>query len=636
VYGRICKTWFALAAVISLAAPLLGQVQIGDNLTMNLNGTVQVGYNDTYGSAISSSHGVGFGGTAGLSGSYYNPNFLSFNVNPYFNQSRSNSNFGSVSDASGVTLSSAIFAGSRFPGSVSYTAAYNTTGNYGIPGITAFDTNGNNQSLAVGWSALVPNWPTLNVGYQQGSQNYSLYGSNQTGNSDFRSIYANSNYTFKGFNLGGGVSTGNSNALIPGVLVNSQETNSTSDNTNYTFSLGHSLPWSGSFSGSFNRSDINSDYLGYKFNGAIDRLAVSAGMSPTQKLHLSFGADYTDNLSGSLYQALVPGQSTSTSQTLASSTTSSEATSATGPTTGGLTGTQLNTSSHAWNFLANASYSFAPNLQAQGEVEQREQTYAGANYASTLYGGGVFYTRQILGGYLGAGVNLFDSINDSQGTNSLGYTANVNYNRRIGGWQIGGFFNYAQNVQTILVTYNSSFYSFSGSVARQLWGTWVWTANANGSHSGLSAVPGSASSGQGYSSSIGNGRLNLSANYSKSNGNSLASGGGLVPTPIPPIIPPSLLVLYGGESYAFALSGSPIRHMSATVSYIKANNNLSNQGVSSANQFVEENAYLQYQFRQVGLQGGYTYLKQGFSASGTPPASVTSFYVGVYRWFNFF
>ena len=79
-----------------------------------------------------------------------------------------------------------------------------------------------------------------------------------------------------------------------------------------------------------------------------------------------------------------------------------------------------------------------------------------------------------------------------------------------------------------------------------------------------------------------------------------------------------------------------MRHMSASVTYVKATNNLSNQGVTSWNQFEEQNAYLQYQFRQIGVQGGYTHLQQGFSASGQPPASVTSFFIGVYRWFNFF
>ncbi len=606
---------------------------IGNDLAMRLNGTASFGYNGTYGSAIDSNHGLGFGGVAGISGFYHNPNFLSFNIAPYYNQSRSNSTFGSVTDASGVSLSTAIFAGSRFPGSVSYTAGFNNTGNYGVPGITGLNTNSNNQSFAVGWSALLPNLPSLNFGYQQGSENYSIYGSDQTGNSNFRSFNVNSNYSIAGFNLGAGFSDGSSHALIPGVLIDGQETESTSNNKNASFSAGHRLPWNGSFSSTYNWTDLNSDYLGYKFNGTIDRVSATAGINPTQKLSFSLGADYTDNLSGSLYQAIFP---TSAGQGGASPGTATTAQAGGGFATGTTTpSTELNVSSHAWNVLLNGSYSFAPNLQANGEVQRRVQTYAGANYSDTLYGGGVRYMRQIMGGYLGANLNVFDSVIDNTGSNSLGYNANANYNRRIGAWQVGGYFNYAQNVQTFLVTYNSSYYNFNGTIARRF-GPVYWSANAGGGRIGLSAAPGSDASSQSYSTSIGTNRLSLTGTYNDSNGNALAGGNGLIPTPLPPIIPPELLVFYGGQSYAVTLSGSPVRHMSASFSYVNAKNNTTNQGVTSWNKLEEENAFLTYQFRQLGIQGGYTYFNQGFSASGQPPASVSSFFIGIYRWFNFF
>ena len=294
----IYKAWIAVAGMVLLAGPLLGQVTIGDNLSLNLNGTISANYADSYGNQIDSSHGLGFGGTAGLTGFYYDPKFVTFNINPYYNQSRSNSNFGSVTGASGVNLTSSIFSGSHFPGFVNYSTSYNNTGNYGIPGVAGLNTNGNNQNFGVGWSELLPNLPSLSVGYQQGSENYSIYGADQTGNSNFRSFYLNSNYSIAGFNLGGGFSDSSGRALIPGVLVDGQETQSNSDSRSYTFNLGHNLPWHGSFSSSFNRTDLNSDYLGYKFDGSIDRMAVSAGVNPTQKLSLSLSADYTDNLSG--------------------------------------------------------------------------------------------------------------------------------------------------------------------------------------------------------------------------------------------------------------------------------------------------------------------------------------------------
>jgi len=610
-----------VAGVLLLASPLLAQLQIGDNLNFNLNGTISANYSGTYGNEISSNHGFGFGGTAGLSGSYYNPNFLSFNVNPYFNQSRSNSDFGSVTDASGVTLSSAIFSGSHFPGSVNYTKAYNSTGSYGLPGISSFDTNSNSQSFGINWSANLPKLPGLNVGYQMGDDNYSLYGTNERGRNNFHSLFLNSNYTIAGFGLGGGASFGASNALIPQVIVGGKEAQSNSDTKNYTFSVSHRLPWSGSLSSSFSRSDLNSDYLGYKFDGTIDRWAANAGVRPTQKLSFSLGTDYIDNLSGSLFQTIVPGAQ------------GGGAGSGTPPPMATVTGQSQQSS--GWNFLFNSTYAFARNLQAQGEVERRLQFFEGKNYGSTMYSGGVYYTREIMGGYMGSSLSIIDSRLDNSSQNTLGFSTNTNYSRRIGAWQAGGYFNYSQNVQTLLVSYTTSFYSFSGNVSRKF-GRLYWNAVASAGRSGLTAQPGSSSRGESFSSSIGTGRLNLTGTYSKSDGNSLASGGGLVQTPIPPVVPPDLLVMYGGESYSFALSGSPIRRLSVSASYVKASNNLTNQGVVSQNDFEQENLFFQYRFRQVGLTGGYTRVVQGFSASGTPPSNVNSFSVGVYRWFNFF
>lgn len=633
--SKVSKAWIALAGVLLLAIPLLAQIKIGDNLDLNANGTISAGYSGTYGNEITSSHGLGFGGTMGLAGFYYSPNFLSFNVNPYYNQSRSNSNFGSVTDASGVNLSSAIFSGSHFPGSVNYTTSYNNTGNYGVPGITGLNTNSNSQSFGVGWSALLPGLPTLTAGYQQGSENYSIYGSDQSGNSHFRSLFLNSNYSIAGFNLGAGFSDGTSHALIPGVLLDGKEQTSNSNSKNYNFSVGHLLPWHGNFSSSFNRNDLNSDYLGYSFNGSIDRVATTAGIHPTDKLSFSLGADYTDNLSGSLYQAIFPTGSGQSSQGTSGAGTSQTPGSGGSASGGLLPSTELNVASHAWNFLLDTNYAFAPNLQATAEVERRQQSYAGTDYGDTLYGAGLFYTREIMGGYMGASMNVFDSTIDGKSSNSLGFNTNLNYNRRIGLWQVGGYFNYAQNVQTVLVTYNSSFYNFSGSVARRI-GRFYWNANASAGRTGISAVPGSSSRSEGFGTGFGTNRLSFSANYNKSNGNALAGGNGLINTPLPPIIPLSLLVLYGGQSYGFTLSGSPIRHMSATVSYVNARSNITNQGLGSWNQLQEKNAYLTYQFRQIGLQGGYTQFNQGFSASGMPPASVSSFFIGVYRWFNFF
>jgi hypothetical protein len=191
-------------------------------------------------------------------------------------------------------------------------------------------------------------------------------------------------------------------------------------------------------------------------------------------------------------------------------------------------------------------------------------------------------------------------------------------------------------VQTFLIAYTTSSYSYGGSVGRRF-GQFLWTANAGGAHSLLTEQPGTAFSSQSYGTSLGIKRISLSANYNQTSGSGLATAGGINPIPpLPPIVPPGLLIIYGGTSYAFSLSGSPVRRWTFSATYLKANNNTTNEGIYSANKVEEDIFSTQYQFRRVGMNAGYSHVVQGFSASGTAPANFSSAYIGLYRWFNFF
>lgn len=632
----IHTAWLILGGLLLLSIPSAAQITIGDNLNLASSGTINAGYNDSYGNQIDSSHSLGLGGTASFNGFYYNPNFISFTANPYYDQSRSNSNFASVTDASGVTLGSSIFSGSHFPGSVNYSTAYNSTGNYGIPGITSLDTTGNSRNFGINWGAYVPGLPTLSAGYQMGDSNYQLLGTDENGSSSFKSFHLNSTYSLFGFGLGAGIAHSTSEAVIPGVIVGGENTMSNSDSTTYTLSASHQLPWNGSFATSFNRTDLNSDYLGYRFNGDIDTLNTAVGLHPTPKLSFSLGASYTDNFSGSLFQALVPGASGSgLTSTLGTGTVANQSSTNTGTGVVGVLPTTSEESSQAFNFQAESSYSFAPNLQAQAFFERRVQSYSGETFGSNLYGVGVFYNRPVAGGYFGASLDLFDGTVDTSGTNSLGFSTNANYTRHFGEWQVTGYGSYVQNVQTFLVTYNTSAYNLSASVSRKL-GNFYWSASAGSGRTALTAQPGTSSGSESFATTLGTRKYSFGANYAKSDGTSLAGGAGLLTTPLPPIIPNNLLVLFGGKSYSVSASAAPKRGFNASLSYVKSSSNFSNVGIFTANNFTQENAYVQYQFRQLGMNGGYTRLVQGFSASGLPPANFNSVYIGVYRWFNFF
>ena len=182
----------------------------------------------------------------------------------------------------------------------------------------------------------------------------------------------------------------------------------------------------------------------------------------------------------------------------------------------------------------------------------------------------------------------------------------------------------------------TSYYSYSGNVRRR-WGNVNFNAGANFGHSGLTNEPGTDSSSQSYTSSFGYGRwINLTGNYGKSNGIGLITGNGILPVNLSPILPQNLVTLYGGTGYGVSLSSLPVRRFTIAASYAKSSSNTSTAGIASANQFESRNILLQYQFRKMYLTGGYANLSQGFSVSGIAPSNVSSFYIGVSRWFNFF
>ena len=604
--------WATGALLLFLARPTAAQVQAGD-VSMNLTGTLDGGYAATYGNEIGSSHSMNFGGAASLGGYFYNPNFLSFNLSPYLNQSRANSNYRSISNATGLNFNSGIFSGSRFPGAIDYATAYNSEGSFAIPGLPSFTTHGQSDTFGISWSELVPNMPSLTFGFQKGSTHYSVYGQNGEGSSAFDSFTLHSGYSTHGFNLGAQYQNGASHSLIPQLFTHSTEPVTTHSNSDgFGFNMSHLLPMRGGLSASFTRSSFQNEDQGYHFHGTVDAIAANASVQPTEKLHVSLGLNYSDNLGGTLYQAAI--------------------------TSGGIV-LPLDTSqkSNARDILGTASYAFSPSLQAQGQVERRDQSFLGKTFGATSFDGSLLYTHAVLGGSLSASTTMADTRIDRTSQNTLGLMSTVNYSRRIERWYVGGSFGYAQNVQTLLVTYTTASYNYSANVRRRF-RLVSWSASAAGSRTALTAQRDTGSASHSYSTGLGFGHwASISGSYAVSDGRGLATGAGLVPVPVPsPVLPPSLLFLYGGKSFSVGLGTTPVRRLTIGASFSKANSDTSGSALASWNRNDQLSAYFQYQFRKVSLTGGYARLSQGFSASTAPPANVSSYYLGVSRWFNFF
>jgi len=213
----------------------------------------------------------------------------------------------------------------------------------------------------------------------------------------------------------------------------------------------------------------------------------------------------------------------------------------------------------------------------------------------------------------------------------------VGYTKRFAdGWVAGASFAYSQNVQTLLITYMSSIYSYSGNIRRR-WGKLGWNAGATVSKTGLTEQGGITSESQGFNSGLSYGQwFNLTGSYSKSTGSGIESGTGIVITPSPEPVPSSDLILFGGKSWGFGLSSAPMRRLILSASFAKAETNTSLASVLSESDTKQINTLIQYQFRKMYLTGGYSNLVQGFNVPGTRPENVSAFYIGVSRWFNFF
>jgi hypothetical protein len=154
----------------------------------------------------------------------------------------------------------------------------------------------------------------------------------------------------------------------------------------------------------------------------------------------------------------------------------------------------------------------------------------------------------------------------------------------------------------------------------------------------LTDQPGTANNSQSYNASLAYGALlTATGTYTRSSGQALLTGTGFVPVPIPsPILPSSLVNLYGGDSYAFSVSTIPTKRLVIAATFGKSITDTTNNSILSSNQTNQFNSIVQYRVRKLNFISGYARLEQGFSGSGLPNEIISSYYMGVSRWFNFF
>ncbi|MGD0911771.1 MAG: hypothetical protein ABR928_07740 [Terracidiphilus sp.] len=609
--GYIRVALLVPAGLLLLATPVAAQLKLGD-FSNTLNGNVSSGYTADFGNQTSSDHGWTAGGTTNLGGSFYSPNFLNYAASIYLNQSRANSAFQSISDSSGVSLATNIFGGSRFPGAITYSKSFDSEGNYGIPGTPNYVTHGDNGEFGINWGLNLPNAPSLSAGFQLGTDTYSVYGSNDQGNSTFHSLNLHSSYVLQGFNMTGTYTLGGNNSLVPEVVSGESNTQIHSSSDGFGFGISHSLPLHGSVTASASRSSFNTEAAGSTETGTVDLFNLVGAIIPAQKLTISGNFDYSDNLAGQLAEAVVSAG-------------------------GAVPASLADQTSYSVDAQVTMTYLVSEAIQTSLYAERRDQYYLDEDYSANSYGGSGTFTHRLGSGTFSSSLLLAANTAAQQGADSLSFAASAHYSGEVEGWVFNGAASYAQNMATLLVADMNSTYDFSASAHRRIR---QFTVSAGGSsaRTALTGQSGTTSSSESYNASLGyTSLIDATGSYSKSSGLALATGAGLVSLPIPsPTLPSDLVALYGGTSYSGALSSVPVKGLSLSAGYSRSNTDTSDNGTSSSNQNEQYSALVQYRVRKMGFTSGYARLEQGFGGSASSAQTVSSFYMGITRWFNFF
>jgi hypothetical protein len=601
----------ALLWALVLCGVASGQVSLGD-LHATANGQLESLYSGTWGNlAGTDEHSLGFAGRGIINGDYYNPNFLSFSVLPYYGRSQDNSDMQSITNASGYNGTVNFFKGSHFPGFVNAGQNWNSSGTFGVPGIAGLTTDNNNHSVNVGWSALIPGLPTFSVGYGDSGGTSALLGSDTSTTSNTHNFNLGTTYNLDHYYFTGGYTHLTDNVDINGLEEGISEKANGSSNQ-YRLTAQGPIPYRmSSASLSLTRTSYGSDdSLGGTNFGTTDTVNGNVNlMFPKAPVNIS--TIYTDNLLGSIEQQLV---------------SSGEV-----PLAG------LNTpESRSISVEASTFVNVLPRLMVGGYVQRTQQYFDGQNFGLTTVGLTVNYN--FIHGLKGLTFygGLMDNA-DQDGNTRAGLIGNVTYNRRVGRWDLNGFALYDQDVQTLLAMYTTSTLNYGGSIKREITPDLRWAMVANVIKSVFEQQSGDSSHGESFTTMLIWKKASVSGIYSKSSGVAILTANGLVATPVPAqLLGPGATVLFKGTSYGANVSFYPVRHMIVSTAWSKSISDTTSPILFSNNGNSNYYGFAGYEFRKLLFQAGYTKFNQSISNSGIPASMLTSYSFGVSRWFKGF
>jgi hypothetical protein len=617
------RMWPVLLGILLLAPLTFAQLQLGENTTLKANATAGMGWTGTWDGNDLNSLTYGFAGN--LTGDYYDERFLNWNISPYLNQSKLNSNFYSTSSATGVNALVNFLSGSHTPMQFTYQRDHNAEGTFNVPGSTgSYRTVGDGQAIGLTAAYLPEDWPSIQGSFSHSGSSYEILGNPGGGTAHATAFGLSSAYDLYDTKLSGSYTKafGSSESPLLGGQGGTLKTDSNQDSLQFGANRRLTSWSSGNFN--FGRSHLNADYVGTRTDATFDTISGLLSAQATKRLSFNFHANYSSNLSAQFLSGVLnPGGS--------SSATGTEETKG------------LSFTSTFLNYGVTSGYNITRGLTATGSINHQVQGQPGfPDTTSTIMNTGITWSHQVLGGSFGAhyGVAYYFSpvlvrANDQTVTKDSTFTgqnAAVSYGRNVLGFATSGSFSYGRSLTTLLVGYAQRNYTATGSLSRNV-KNWNFGANTSYSSAHIENVTVTDTSNQNYAVSLSHTNLGLSANYSRGHGSGLQVGNNIIPNPVPGSLP---LVLFGGESYGGGVSYRPIRRWTISSTYTKLKYNTINLNQNSNN--ASEQFFLRsdYHFRQMFFNFGYSHLRQGFGVGAVRPATIDTVFFGVSRRFDIF
>ncbi|HYG98461.1 MAG TPA: hypothetical protein VD837_04965 [Terriglobales bacterium] len=583
------------------------QRQPFEHLNITSTGSLGLGYSRASSDSTAGST-LGFSGSGSLNGSYYHPNFISFNVQPYYNHSKNNAGFDTLFTDKGFDASANFFSGSRLPFYLGFAKQYSAVGQVGLPELGNLTTNGRGQAFTAGGSLLLDQLPTITFAYSRGSNNSTLVGTDEHSEGSSQHLNLGASYKLAGFDLRAFATRQDTENRVPS-FFGTGITESSGDGTSYGVSAMHRIPMNGSASASWTRHNYQTLTNDYDSRGTSDNLAAGATFAPFTKLTFSTDFRYTTDLDYALLRE-------------------------TGITPFAGLKSDVDSSSVGVNNFA--SLTLTKHISINGYLTHQWQNYLDREINLTQYGGNVrFNYARPLFGSLYFSVGLVDTATQ-EGNQGLGFVTNAGFNKMFGRWDTSADFSYSQQVNTLAAIYTTSSYNFGGGVRRKFNDALWWGFRATESRSGLTTDKGSSNHSESVATNVRWGRYSASGSYSQSAGRSvLTLDGTLTATPAAGLFDREF-TLYNGRSYSIGASTTPVPRMTLLAHYSWVKSDTLTPKLYSLNQGTRFTTQFDYKMRKLSLRGGYSRVNQSISAASQRSGMLNSFYIGIYRWFEVF